>query len=183
MTPVANTAALAVAFLCVQIPASLGLAMLVNARHVRAKSFFRFAFFSTYLVGPVFVSVLFQQMLNPRQGLVNRVIGALIGYPADQPPQILWLQNEYLARLSILITREASERAAELERTLARSRADSASLLAEQERRVAEDRRRVGEERAEAATRSLTEALANVQLQVDGRFRAWAEERSAPSSG
>ena len=41
---VINTAILAGAFLCVQIPASLGLAMLVNGKYVRAKSFFRFAF-------------------------------------------------------------------------------------------------------------------------------------------
>ncbi len=80
------------------------------------------------------------------------------------------------ARLSALIAQEASERTAELERTLALARADSASLLAEQERRLAEDRRRTAEERAEAATLSLTETLGNVQRQVDGRFRAWAED-------
>lgn len=96
---VINTAILAGAFLCVQIPASLGLAMLVNAKYVRAKSFFRFAFFSTHLVGSVFASVLFFQLLNPRQGLVNKTIGLLIGFT----PQIPWLTDEYLARVSILL--------------------------------------------------------------------------------
>ena len=44
-------------------------------------------------------------------------------------------------RMNSLIAREADERNAELERTLARARADSASILAEQERRMAEERR------------------------------------------
>ncbi len=96
---VANTAVLALCFLVIQIPASLGLAMLANAKHVRAKSFFRFAFFSTHLVGSVFASVLFFQLLNPRQGLVNKAIGLFLSFT----PQIPWLTNEYLARVSILM--------------------------------------------------------------------------------
>ena len=44
-------------------------------------------------------------------------------------------------RLNSLIAREADERTAELERTLVRARADSASILVEQERRMAEVRR------------------------------------------
>jgi ABC-type sugar transport system permease subunit len=96
---VLNTFILAFGFLLIQIPSSLGLAMLLNQRLVRFKSFFRFAFFSTYLVGPVFVSVLFAQMLNPRQGLVNQVIGDVVGSRVEIP----WLTNEYLARVSILL--------------------------------------------------------------------------------
>ena len=45
-------------------------------------------------------------------------------------------------RLRALIEQEGTERAAELERTLARARAESASRLAEEERRIAEERRR-----------------------------------------
>src|SRR5919202_3653215 len=45
------------------------------------------------------------------------------------------------ARLNQLIHRESSQRAEELERTLARARADSASLLAEEERRISDARR------------------------------------------
>jgi ABC-type sugar transport system permease subunit len=96
---VANTAVLAISFLCLQIPVSLGLAMLLNAKRVRAKSFFRFAFFSTHLVGSVFASVLFFQLLNPRQGMVNKGIGLLLGHT----PQIPWLTDQYLARISILL--------------------------------------------------------------------------------
>ena len=85
-------------FLMIQIPLALGLAILVNAKVVRWKSFFRFAFFSTHLVGSVFASVLFMQMLNPRQGLINRALGMFLGHV----PQIPWLSDPILARISIL---------------------------------------------------------------------------------
>src|SRR4051812_19161000 len=46
---VGNTTAFVIAFLLVQIPSALGLALLLNQKRVRARSFFRFAFFSTHL--------------------------------------------------------------------------------------------------------------------------------------
>jgi ABC-type sugar transport system permease subunit len=61
---VINTIAYTSAFLLVQIPASLGLAMLLNRRDVRGKSIFRFCFFSTYLVGQVFMAVIFFALLG-----------------------------------------------------------------------------------------------------------------------
>jgi len=95
----ANTFILAACFLVVQIPASLLLAILLNRPSVRLKNFFRFAFFSTYLVGHVFVGVLFGQLLNARRGLVNEAIGLFMSHV----PEIPWLQDQYLARLSILL--------------------------------------------------------------------------------
>src|SRR2546421_220014 len=59
------------------------------------------------------------------------------------------------ARLSSQIAREVDERNAELERTLARARADSISLLAEQERRIAEERRSSALERSRLAADEL----------------------------
>jgi hypothetical protein len=79
-------------------------------------------------------------------------------------------------RLQDLVDREAEERAAELERTLARARADSVSLLTEQERRVAEERRRAAAEYERTANASLSEALAANQRQLDARLRAWTED-------
>ena len=84
-----NTAVYAALFLAVQIPASLGLAVLVNDRRVRGRAFFRFAFFSAYLVGAVFVAVLFNVLLGSRTGLVNRTLTAIspklgpIGFLSD----------------------------------------------------------------------------------------------------
>src|SRR5690348_9345074 len=77
---VLNTAAFTVAFLCLQIPLSLGLAMLLNNPAVRFRNFFRFAFFSTHLVGNVFVAIMFTLLLAARQGLVNRLIGGVFPF-------------------------------------------------------------------------------------------------------
>jgi ABC-type sugar transport system permease subunit len=52
----------------------LGLAVLLNSPKVRMRNFFRFAFFSSHLVGAVFVAVIFQLLLQQRHGLVNRAI-------------------------------------------------------------------------------------------------------------
>jgi hypothetical protein len=76
-------------------------------------------------------------------------------------------------RLRTLIGREAAERSAELTRTLARARAESASLLEEQERSAAEERRRAAIERERSAAATLSTALADTQRQVDARLRAW----------
>jgi hypothetical protein len=80
------------------------------------------------------------------------------------------------ARLNSQVAREAEERSAELERTLARARADSVSILEEQERRIAEERRAAALERSRATADELGEALAVVQQQVDARVNAWRDD-------
>jgi len=72
---VGNTILYAIAFLSLQIPLSLGLAMLLNSPFIRFRQCFRFAFFSSNLVGQVFVAMIFSLLLSPRQGLINRVFG------------------------------------------------------------------------------------------------------------
>ncbi|MEO6434585.1 MAG: sugar ABC transporter permease, partial [Tepidisphaeraceae bacterium] len=54
---VMNTTYFAVLFLTLQIPLSLGLAVLLNSKRIRGRNFFRFAFSSSHLVGSVFVAV------------------------------------------------------------------------------------------------------------------------------
>jgi hypothetical protein len=80
------------------------------------------------------------------------------------------------ARLNSLVAREAEERAAELERTLARARAESTSLLAEQERRIAEEHRRAAEERQRGAGAALVDSLAATQRQVERRLQEWRDD-------
>ena len=80
------------------------------------------------------------------------------------------------SRLHSLVAREAEERSAELERLLARARADSASLLMEQERKIAEERRAAAAERSRAAVDELGEALVKAQRQVEARFTAWNDD-------
>jgi hypothetical protein len=79
-------------------------------------------------------------------------------------------------RLRAVIDQETADRAAELERTLARARADSVSLLVEEERRIADERRRDFAERERGAAASLTEALTATQAQVEQRLAGWAQD-------
>jgi ABC-type sugar transport system permease subunit len=63
------------------------------------RSLYRFAFFSTHLVGSVFVAVLFAQLLSPRSGLINVIIAQFVGHPVE----ISWLGDPNLALVSVLI--------------------------------------------------------------------------------
>jgi hypothetical protein len=79
-------------------------------------------------------------------------------------------------RLLAVIEREATERAAELERMLARARAESLSLLADEERRIGEERRAFVIDREERASGELTEALAIAQRRVERRLAEWSAD-------
>jgi uncharacterized phage infection (PIP) family protein YhgE len=87
------------------------------------------------------------------------------------------------ARLHSLVAREAEERTADLERILARARADSSSLLAEQERRIAEERRAAAAERSRVTIDELGEALAKTQQQIEARFNAWNDDLERAQNG
>jgi ABC-type sugar transport system permease subunit len=95
----ANTIAFTIAFLVLQIPASLGLALLLNLPAVRGKKFFRFCFFSTYLVGQVFVAVVFFALLGPRQGPANQLLAQMAGHSVD----VGWLTRPNLALPVVLL--------------------------------------------------------------------------------
>jgi hypothetical protein len=86
-------------------------------------------------------------------------------------------------RLNSLIAKEAEERSVELERTLIRARADSASILAEQERKIAEERRAAAAERSRSSVDELGEALTLAQQQVDSRLAAWADDLERAQRG
>ena len=86
-------------------------------------------------------------------------------------------------RMNSLIAREADERNAELERTLARARADSASILAEQERRMAEERRTAAAERSRVTEDELGKALTVAQQQVEARLIAWTDDLERAQRG
>ena len=81
---VLNTLTYTVLYLALYLPLSLGLALLLNSPRVRFRNVLRFAFFSTHLVGQVFVAVMFYLLLAPRQGLVNRAIGAALPWIGNE---------------------------------------------------------------------------------------------------
>jgi ABC-type sugar transport system permease subunit len=84
---VGNTFAYALLFLAIQIPAALVLAVVLNSPRVKFRNAFRFAFFSTHLVGTVFVAVMFNILLGGRTGAVNQVRqqvrDGLVGTPLE----------------------------------------------------------------------------------------------------
>ncbi|HKJ91313.1 MAG TPA: sugar ABC transporter permease [Oceanipulchritudo sp.] len=83
-----NTAIYAIASITLQLPLSLGLALLMNRPDVRGRAFFRLIFFSPSLVGAVFVGVMFAIIFQKRTGLLNVILHELIGFNLDFP----WLQ-------------------------------------------------------------------------------------------
>jgi ABC-type sugar transport system permease subunit len=78
-----NTAVFACGSVFVQLPMSLGLALLVNSRFLKGRAAFRFGFFSPFLLGQVFVAVLFSVIYAPRFGLLNTWIHAVTNRSAE----------------------------------------------------------------------------------------------------
>lgn len=97
---VRNTSLFAFFSVLVQLPLSLGLALLLNQSGLRGRDFFRFAFFSPHLVGQVFVAVLFSVIFIPHFGLLNRGLHALIGLDLDTK----WLGNSNLVMPALILT-------------------------------------------------------------------------------
>src|SRR5580765_2099246 len=80
------------------------------------------------------------------------------------------------ARLSAQVTKGADERAAELERVLARARAETLSLIATEERRIVDSRRNAIAEHEQASARELNDALADTQRRVEQRLATWSDD-------
>jgi ABC-type sugar transport system permease subunit len=99
-TALKNTAVFALFSVFLQLPLSLSLALLLNARWIKGRNAFRLAFFSPHLVGQVFVAVLFSLIFIPRFGLLNRVIHAVSGRGLET----MWLMNPNLVMPALVIT-------------------------------------------------------------------------------
>jgi ABC-type sugar transport system permease subunit len=86
--------------LVLELPLSLGLAILLNSRQVRGRALFRFAFFAPFLVGQVFLAMLAYLMLAPRQGLINQFIGGVFPRIGNE---INWRGNFLLAMPAVVL--------------------------------------------------------------------------------
>ncbi len=95
-----NTSVFAFFSVFLQLPLSLGAALLLNARWVRGRNLFRMAFFSPHLVGQVFVAVLFSLIFIPRYGLLNRALHWVFGVGLDAR----WLLNPHLVMPALVLT-------------------------------------------------------------------------------
>ncbi|HZB36366.1 MAG TPA: hypothetical protein VE440_09885 [Gaiellaceae bacterium] len=78
--------------------------------------------------------------------------------------------------LTQLIRDESAARAAEIQRLLARERADSLSRLQEEERRIADERRRAVVEQEREAISELSAGLAEAQQRVAERLANWSAD-------
>ena len=85
--------------------------------------------------------------------------------------------------LDVLVEQEAAERAAELERTLARARAESVSLLIDEERKIVDDHRREFAQREQQFAATLTASLTATQAQVEQRLAGWAQDLDRAAEG
>ncbi|GAB4188519.1 MAG: sugar ABC transporter permease [Phycisphaeraceae bacterium] len=90
-----NTFVFAAGSVFIQLPLSLGLAMLLNHEKVKGRVFFRMVFFSPALVGTVFIAVMFGLMFN-KQGLINFTLHSL--FPAFDP-EFPWLERFVMGSL------------------------------------------------------------------------------------
>ena len=93
-----NTLIYAGAFIILQIPFSLGLALLLNSKVLRWRNALRFAFFSPHLVGSVFVAVIFLLLLS-KNGPVNQFIMRTTGAGEG----LGWMSDPVAARLAVII--------------------------------------------------------------------------------
>nr|MDT0659030.1 sugar ABC transporter permease [Micromonospora sp. DSM 115978] len=62
--------------LAFQLPAALGLAMLLNQR-LRGRRLYRLVFFAPYVLSEVITGVLFSMIFSPESGLVNHLLGSV----------------------------------------------------------------------------------------------------------
>jgi ABC-type sugar transport system permease subunit len=97
---VSNTAQYAFWSVFLQLPLSLGLAILLSRKWLRGREFLRLAFFSPHLLGQVFVGVLFSVIFIPQYGLLNKVLHAIAGVPLDTK----WLANPSLVMPALVLT-------------------------------------------------------------------------------
>ena len=86
------------------------------------------------------------------------------------------LSEQARTELAHFVDTEMRERTLELERMLARERANAGHQLSEQERRLAEERRDIVERQAERARVELTQAVSAVQERLERRLMAWAAD-------
>lgn len=94
-----NTTIYAIASICIQLPISLGLAMLLNNSNSRMKGAFRLMIFSPNLVGQIFVGVMFAVIFTPHYGLFNKGLHALIGWGLEKQ----WLADPNLLLPALII--------------------------------------------------------------------------------
>jgi ABC-type sugar transport system permease subunit len=94
-----NTTVFTLCSVFIQLPLSLVLAMLLNAKSDRLKGLFRLIIFAPNLVGQVFVGIVFTMLFTPHYGLWNKLLHAVIGWGLEAN----WLFDPKLVMPAIVI--------------------------------------------------------------------------------
>jgi multiple sugar transport system permease protein len=79
------------------IAAALGAALLVNAKAVRFKAFFRTVYFAPFVTTLVAVAIVWRYLYHPRYGLLNHALGSIGVGPID------WLGDPRWAMPAIIL--------------------------------------------------------------------------------
>ncbi|MFO7726353.1 MAG: sugar ABC transporter permease [Oceanipulchritudo sp.] len=95
-----NTTVFAIFSIFLQLPLSLGLALLLNSRRDRWKGIFRLILFSPHLVGPIFVGILFSVLFTARYGMINRFLQSVSGWGLE----LRWLGDPSLVMPALILT-------------------------------------------------------------------------------
>ena len=95
-----NTTVFAIFSIFLQLPLSLGLALLLNSRRDRWKGIFRLILFSPHLVGPIFVGILFSVLFTARFGMINRFLQSVFGWGLE----LRWLGDPALVMPALVVT-------------------------------------------------------------------------------
>ncbi|MEV4454967.1 carbohydrate ABC transporter permease [Microbispora sp. NPDC004025] len=80
----------------IQLPLSLGIAMLLNQK-IRGRAFFRLLFFAPYVLSEAITAVLFMMILSPTDGLANYILGWFGVDPLD------WFADPSTVMMSVFI--------------------------------------------------------------------------------
>ncbi|MCA9322884.1 MAG: sugar ABC transporter permease [Planctomycetes bacterium] len=92
-----NTVVYALSSVLLQLPLSLGLALLLDRPGIRGRMIFRLIFFSPSLIGIVFVALLFSPIFEKNTGLLNVWLSSWFGFDPEFP----WTERYVMGALIV----------------------------------------------------------------------------------
>jgi len=92
-----NTFLFALGSVLLQLPLSLGLALLLDRPGIKGRLLFRLIYFSPSLAGIVFVALLFGPIFEKNTGLLNVWLNSLIGFDLEFP----WMERHVMTGLIV----------------------------------------------------------------------------------
>lgn len=96
-TALRNTVVFTLGSVFIQLPISLGLALLLETPRLRGRGIFRVILFSPAMVGVAFSAMIFGVVFEKRTGVLNRILHAMFGFDLDYA----WLQEHLMEALIV----------------------------------------------------------------------------------